>query len=139
VLCYRGRMNKFSKMKVHWRIYNHCLFVSYLASVAFGWISDTTFLKISDKDWMWIRKKIFGYGSGVEKSISAHLWHRLQAELCRSWNAHVFFCLLGITSSKAALEQCSRAWLYFCRAPAVCRWISAFFLSELFSMCIVHG
>jgi len=54
--------------------------------------------------------------------------------------AYVFFCLLGITSSKAALEQSSRAWLYFCRAPAVCRWISAlFFHSELFNMCIVHG
>jgi len=35
-------MNKFSKIKVHWWTYNHCLFVSYLASVAFGygWISD---------------------------------------------------------------------------------------------------
>jgi len=30
-------MNKFSKMKVHWRTYNHCLFVSYLAGVAFGY------------------------------------------------------------------------------------------------------
>ena len=53
--------------------------------------------------------------------------HRLQGELSGSWNAHVLFCLLGSTSSKAALEQISRAWLYFCRAPAVCRWISAFF------------
>ena len=53
--------------------------------------------------------------------------HRLQGELSGSWNAHVFFCLLGITSSKAALGQSSRAWLYFCRALAVCRWISAFF------------
>jgi len=26
-------MNKFSKMKVHWRIYNHCLFVAYLAEM----------------------------------------------------------------------------------------------------------
>jgi len=64
--------------------------------------------------------------------------HRLRGELSGSWNAHVFFCLLGITSSKAALEQSSRAWLYFYRALAVCRWISAFFLSELFNMCIVH-
>jgi len=47
--------------------------------------------------------------------------------LSGSWNAHVLFCLLGSTSSKAALEQISRAWLYFCRAPAVCKWISAFF------------
>jgi len=30
-------MNKFSKMKVHWWTCNHCLFVSYLASVAFGY------------------------------------------------------------------------------------------------------
>jgi len=45
-------------MKVHWRTYNHCLFVAYLVSVAFGyrWISDTNFLKISDEDWIWIRK-----------------------------------------------------------------------------------
>jgi len=64
--------------------------------------------------------------------------HRLQGELSGSWNAHVFFCPLDITSSKAALEQNFRAWLYFCRALAVCRWISAFFLSELFNMCIVH-
>jgi len=50
-------MNKFSKMKVHWWTYNHCLFVAYLASVAFvyGWISDTKFQKFSDKDWIWIR------------------------------------------------------------------------------------
>jgi len=62
-------------MKVHWRTYNHCLFVSYLASVAFGygWISDTKFLKFSDKDWIWICKYFFGCGSRVEKSISAHL------------------------------------------------------------------
>jgi len=52
------------------------LFVLYLASVAFGygWISDTKFQKFSDKDWIWIFKKRFGYGSGVKKSISAHLW-----------------------------------------------------------------
>jgi len=30
-------MNKFSKMKVHWWTYNHCLFVSYWNSVAFGY------------------------------------------------------------------------------------------------------
>jgi len=41
-------------MKVHWRTYNHCLFVCYLASVAFGygWISDTRFMKFSDNDWI---------------------------------------------------------------------------------------
>jgi len=51
-------MNKFSKMKVHWWTYNHCLFVSYLASVAFGygWISDTKLQKFSNKDWIWIFK-----------------------------------------------------------------------------------
>jgi len=51
-------MNKFSKMKVHWWNYNHCLFVSYLTSVAFGygWISDSKFQKFSDKDWIWIAK-----------------------------------------------------------------------------------
>jgi len=53
-------MNKFSKMKVHWWTYNHCLFVSYLASVAFGtkWISDTKFQKFSDKDWICILKNL---------------------------------------------------------------------------------
>jgi len=29
-------MNKFSKMKVHWWTYNHCLFVAYLVSVTIG-------------------------------------------------------------------------------------------------------
>jgi len=64
-------------MKVHWWTYKHCLFVLYLASVAFGygWMSDTKFLKFSDKDWIWICKIFFGYGSEVEKSISAHLWY----------------------------------------------------------------
>jgi len=43
--CYRQWMNKFSKMKVHWWTYYHCLFVSYLTSVSFGygWISDAKF------------------------------------------------------------------------------------------------
>jgi len=70
-------MNKFSKMKVHWWTNNHCLFVSHLTSVAFGygWISDTKFQKFSDKDRIWIFKKIIGYGSGLKKSISAHLWY----------------------------------------------------------------
>jgi len=47
-------------MKVHWWTYNHCMFVSYLTSVAFGygWISDTKFLKFSDKDWIWILKNL---------------------------------------------------------------------------------
>jgi len=69
-------MNKFSKMKVHWWTYNHYLFVSYLTSVAlgYGWISDTNFQKLSDKDWIWIFKKFIGSGSGVKKSTSAHLW-----------------------------------------------------------------
>jgi len=61
-------MNKFSKIKVHWLTYTHCLFVAqYLASVAigYGWISDTKFQKFSDKDWIWICKKFFWYGSGV--------------------------------------------------------------------------
>jgi len=73
---YRRWMNKFSKMKVHWWTYNHCLFVAYLASVAIGngWMSDTKFQKFLDKDWIWIFKKFIGYGSGVKKSISAHLW-----------------------------------------------------------------
>jgi len=71
-------MNKFSKMKVHWWTYNHCLVVSYLTSVAFGyeWITDTEFQKFSDKDWIWIFKKFIRYGSGVKKSISAHLWFK---------------------------------------------------------------
>jgi len=47
-----------------------------LTSVAFGygWISDNKFQKFSDKDWIWIFKKFIGYGSGVENSISAHIW-----------------------------------------------------------------
>jgi len=63
-------------MKVHWRTYNHCLFVAYLASVAFGyrWISDIKFQNFLDKDWIWICKNFFWCGSGVKKSISAHLW-----------------------------------------------------------------
>ena len=83
-------MNKFSKLKVHWQSYNHCLFVVYLASVTFGygWISDTKFNKFSDKDWIWICKNFFGYGSGVEKSISAHLRYYLTAldhsDFCQS-------------------------------------------------------
>jgi len=62
-------------MEVHWWTYNHCLFVSYLTSVAFGpgWISDTKFHKFSGKDWIWIFQKFIGYGSGVKKSISPHL------------------------------------------------------------------
>jgi len=38
---------------------------------------------------------------------------RLQGELSGSWNAHVFFCLLDITSSEAVLEQSSTAWFDF--------------------------
>ena len=55
--------------------YNHCLFVLYLTIIAFRyeWISDIKFLKFLDKDWIWIFKKFIGYGTGVEKSISAHL------------------------------------------------------------------
>jgi len=61
-------MNKFSKMKVHLWTYNHCLVVSYLTIVAFGygWISDTKFKKFSDKDWIWIFKIFFECGSGVK-------------------------------------------------------------------------
>jgi len=72
---YRQWMNKFSKMKVHWWTCNHCLLVSCLTSVAFGygWISDTKFQKFSNKDWIWTFKILIGYGSGVKKSISAHL------------------------------------------------------------------
>jgi len=75
VSCYRRWVNKLSKMKVHQWTYNHCLFISYFTSVAFGyrWISDTKFQKFSDQDWIWIFKKFIEYGSGVKKSISAHL------------------------------------------------------------------
>jgi len=68
-------MNKFSKMKVHWWTYNHCLFVAYLPNVAirYGWISHTKFHKFSDKDWIWICKNFFGYRSGVKKTTSARL------------------------------------------------------------------
>jgi len=52
-----------------------CFFL-YLTSVAlgYGWISDTKFQKFLVKDWLWICKNIFGYGSGAKKSISTHLW-----------------------------------------------------------------
>ena len=65
-------------MKVHCWIYNHCLFVLCLTSVAFGygWISETKFQKFSDKDWIWICKKFFGYGSGVKNQYphTSALW-----------------------------------------------------------------
>jgi len=68
-------MKKFSKMKVHWWTYNHCLFAFYFTSIALRceWISDIKFLKFLEKDWIWIFKNFIGYGSGVEKSISTHL------------------------------------------------------------------
>jgi len=68
-------MNKLSKMMVHWWTYNHCLFVSYLTRVAFGygWISVTKFQKLPFEDWIWTFKKFIGFGSGVKNSISAHL------------------------------------------------------------------
>jgi len=70
-------MNKVSNTKVHWWTYNHCLFVAYVVNVtsAYGWISDTKFQKIQDKDCIWICKNFFGYGSGIKKSISAYLWY----------------------------------------------------------------
>jgi len=51
-------MNKFSKIKVHWGTYNHCLFVAYLVFVAigYGWITGTKFQTFSYKDWIWIFK-----------------------------------------------------------------------------------
>jgi len=54
-------MNKFSKMKVHWWTYDHCLFALYLTSVAFryGWISDTNF--------RYLRIRI---GYGYSKNVS---------------------------------------------------------------------
>ena len=44
----------------------------------YGWILDTKFQKFSGKGWIWIFKKLIGYGSGVEKSISARLWFALR-------------------------------------------------------------
>jgi len=64
-------MNELSKVKVHWWTYNHCLFVLYLTSVTFGWISDSEFQKFSDEDWIF--KNFIRYRSGVKKSISTHL------------------------------------------------------------------
>jgi len=54
--------DNFSKMKVHWWTYNHCLFVECLANVAirYGWISDTKFQKFSDRDWILICKNFLG-------------------------------------------------------------------------------
>jgi len=71
VSCYRRQMNKFSKMKVHWRTYNHCFFMLYLANVVFryGWISDTKFLKFSDKDWIWICKNF----SDMKQELKIHI------------------------------------------------------------------
>ena len=62
-------------MPIHWWSYSHCLFVSYLISVTFGygWVSDTTFQKFSDEDYISMFTKFIEYGSGVKKSISAHL------------------------------------------------------------------
>ena len=86
-------MDKFSKMKVHWWTYNHYLFVSYLTKVAFGyrWILDTKFQIFSDKDWIWIFIKFIGYGSGVKKSISAHLCHITCVSKCPTFKGAKHF------------------------------------------------
>jgi len=51
-------------MKVHWWTYNHCLFVSYLTSVAFGYgcISDTTF------------QNFLGQGLDMDIQKIYHIW-----------------------------------------------------------------
>jgi len=54
-------------------------------------------------------KKDFKYSlRQCRKNAEMHKANALAAALLAD-NAHVFFCLLGITSSKAALEQNSRA------------------------------
>ena len=60
--------------------------------------------------------KTLAMGMGLQS-----LWKlRLQGELSGSWNAHVLFCLLSSTSSKAALEQISRAWLVIVFLQSTC-------------------
>jgi len=116
-------MNKFSKTKVHWRTYNH--YVLYWASVAFGWISDTKFQKFSDKEWIWICKNFFGCGSGVKKSISAHLWSELQSHHCtppEQWTWLLCSVMkAGVDSSSLALRAEYDRWVFtwcseLCRA-----------------------
>jgi len=76
LLYWRIRLTALTHFRLTALTYHQCLFVSYLTSVAFGcgWISDTKFQKFLDKDWIEIFKKFIGYGSGVKKSISTHLW-----------------------------------------------------------------
>ena len=65
--------------------------------------------------------------------------HRLQGELCGSWNAHVFFCFVDTTSSKAALERDSGPDCISAEHLLYADESLRFFLSQLFNMCIVHG
>jgi len=115
VSCYRRRMKKFSKMKVHWRTYNHCLFVAYLASVAigYGWISDTKFQKFSVKDWIWICKNLFGYGSGVKKSISTHLCLKFRPEFLKLFTPADWCQAKCLTSAKFLTYYCLGYKLFY--------------------------
>jgi len=71
-------------------------------------------------------------------SLQSGTQHRLQGELSRFSNAHVFFCFVDITSSKAAIEQgtwpdCISAEHLLDAGESL-----SFFFSELFNMCFVH-
>jgi len=74
-------MTKFSKMKVH---YNH--FVLYLANVAFGYgrISDTKFLKFSDKDWIWICKNFSDMDQELKNQYPLTSAEKSSGEVSRS-------------------------------------------------------
>ena len=80
-------------MKVHWLTYNRCLFVLYLASVAFGygWISDTKFLKFLDKDGIWICKNFLD----MDQELQFLNWLQLRAVQARTslgvCNDKIFF------------------------------------------------
>jgi len=71
---------------------NHCLFVLYLTSVAFGhgWISDTKFHKFLDKDWIWILK-IFSDSDQESKSqypLTSAMQLVAKLEICTNPNKY---------------------------------------------------
>ena len=69
----RSRSRRLRSRLQHWYLAN--------AAIGYGWISDTKFLKFSEKDWILICQNFFGYGSGVQISISAHLCPMLISDM----------------------------------------------------------
>ena len=57
-----------------------CVFSN--VAIGYRWISDTKFQKFLDKNWIWMCKNFFGYGSGVKKFISAHLCYLSMLVFC---------------------------------------------------------